>query len=274
MALKQTFFRSLAALIFGSSSLLLADSVAVVNPPSSGGIWQSWSVSQLSNPTGQPYWNNSSWDGPNDNVGGCLAVATSGCALANQPGAINYLGQSNGQAISNFYFNSTGGGTVSMQVEMSADTANEVFGWYSINNPGQYQILFNGSTAAGTTVNFTPTAQYGLFFYNGTSGADDLFLSDSDLNSQITNLFSNPSYVGAVDTDIQHFAVFQQSAGNYYIGVEDLPSSNSDLDYNDMIIKLDTATATPEPSTVLLLGSGLLAVGAVRFRKMRAKKQK
>ena len=249
---------AMAALFFAGSSLMLADNVTVVG--ASGNVWQNWTTSQLSNQTWsnssptRPYWDNSSWDGTNDNVGDCLALASSGCKVSNQPGNISYLGQSNGKAYSDFYFNSTGGGTVTMQVQVAGDAANDVFGWYNINNQNQYQVLFGGTTKPGSTVSFTPSAEYGFFFYNGTQGLDTLFLTDSNLS---------PS-----DEGIQHFAVFQQTPGTYYIGMEDLPSRNTDFDFNDMVVKISTASA-PEPTSFLLLGSGLLGFGALRFRRKK-----
>ncbi len=277
MALRLRVLIYFAGLLFAGTSLAFADPVTVVDPHA-GSVWQSWTASQISNQPwatsqqtpNQPYWNNSSWDGTNENVGGCLAKAGSGCAVSNQPGAIPYLGQSTGKAFSDFYLTSNGAATITLLGRNSADASSETLGWYNVQNPSQYQILFSGSTPAGETINFTPSAEYGFFFYNGVN--EDMYFTNSNLNAIISNPFAKSQNDGPVDAGFQHFALFQQPAGTYYLGGEDLPRSNTDLDYNDMIVKVSTV-ATPEPSCGALLGCGLFAVGLARFRRNKTAKQ-
>jgi hypothetical protein len=52
-----------------------------------------------------------------------------------------------------------------------------------------------------------------------------------------------------------------------FVGFEDLPNGSTDGDYNDLMIVASGVTPTPEPGTLMLLGTGILAMGLLTKRR-------
>jgi len=65
----------------------------------------------------------------------------------------------------------------------------------------------------------------------------------------------------------------EMPANRWTIGFEDIAIRNAagaiqgDYDYNDFIFQIESIVPTPEPLTLILLGSGLLGLAAIRRKK-------
>jgi hypothetical protein len=134
--------------------------------------------------TGNPFWDNYSLDGPDENIGYCLT--TTNCHLRQTPAAVTQYLTANGNVgapANDFYF-TIGGATISTVLlgAIAADASTESLGIYNVTDVNQVQwLITDGVNTVGTS--FTPLfLSFGLIF---EVGSNTFFYSQNSLGALV-----------------------------------------------------------------------------------------
>jgi hypothetical protein len=168
-------------------------------------------------------------------------------------------------------------GTIAPTVSLTASSTGNIMGYFysaSAADTDYVQILdvTTGTSSGWLFDNQTPGADTPQIFLAVNAG-DTLVieLENTNLNNEI--LASDPNY-SADGVNHAYITAFSGGGGipaGTFVGMEDLPNGSSDFDYNDdaFVFTNVDPPAVPEPSSLALLGTGILSAAGMIRRKMR-----
>jgi hypothetical protein len=187
------------------------------------------------------------------------------------------------QVVLDQYWQLTASGTsaATMIIEVAGYAPSNTFGIYDRANPSSKVTLFSGAATDGDQaavsikatgavyVNFVNTgvvfnaANFGYFL----SGPGGTFYSDDALNPGAADHMV--SYQGKGDlVTLPGLYPGAWTPNEYVLAWEDL--ANGDNDFDDMVVMVESVQPVPEPTTLGLMGMGLLTLGFAASRRRKA----
>jgi hypothetical protein len=177
--------------------------------------------------------------------------------------------------------------------EIAGQSNVNTFGIYDPNNIANFFEIFSGGDTNGALSTFGLDVDGSVFAGNTLTPYSDTGMDFSGTTfgfyigtTSTTRFYSEVSKNGPGDND--QMVAFQGTSidsidlpgfggpalwteGGWLLAFEDRLYSNSDKDFNDMVIFIESARPVPAPTTLALMGLGLAGLGFARRRKNNAK---